>query len=168
MINGFSLRFPTISVRPGKPSPAVSAFLSGIIREPLNGQTCVVPLNDRAWRHWTCSPKTLVCNIPVALKLPRHALASHPRSVNVPGFAVTVQDMMDALELVGGTDKLAFVKEEEEKVASMRSLLYSWADGFDNSLGLSLGMKQDTSFVNSVREYIETLEEAKKCQQGAI
>jgi hypothetical protein len=34
---------------------------------------------------------------------------------------------------------------------------YSWADDFDNSLGLSLGVKQDPSFKDSVRDYIETL-----------
>ncbi|KAJ9615900.1 hypothetical protein H2200_001977 [Cladophialophora chaetospira] len=158
MINGFSLRFPTISVRPGKPSPAVSAFLSGIIREPLNGQVCTVPLKDRAWRHWMCSPKTLVYNILVAIQLPRDALAPHRRAINVPGFAVTVQDMLDALEEVGGKDKLAFVKEEE--VLELQSLLYSWADNFDNSLGISLGMKQDTSFLQSVRDYMETMNEA--------
>ncbi|OQU95607.1 hypothetical protein CLAIMM_01790 isoform 2 [Cladophialophora immunda] len=157
MINGFSLRFPTISVRPGKPSPAVSAFLSGIIREPLNGQVCKIPLKDRAWRHWMCSPKTLVYNVLVTLRLPRDALAPHRRAVNVPGFAVTVQDMLDALEEVGGRDKLAFVHEEE--VPELQSLLYSWADDFDNSLGLSLGMKQDTSFVQSVQDYVETMKE---------
>ncbi|KAK4935026.1 hypothetical protein LTR10_023838 [Elasticomyces elasticus] len=157
MINGFSLRFPTISIRPGKPSPAVSAFLSGIIREPLNGLECRVPLKDRTWRHWMCSPKTLVHNVIVATKLPMDALAPHRRAVNVPGFAVTVQDMMDALEQVGGKDKLALVKEEV--VPEMQSLLYSWADDFDNSLGLSLGMRQDTSFLQSCRDYIETMKE---------
>ncbi|KAH9232313.1 hypothetical protein K456DRAFT_37551 [Colletotrichum gloeosporioides 23] len=58
MINGFALRFPTISVRPGPPSAAVSSSLSGVIREPLNGQRCTIPLQDRAWRHWMSSPKT--------------------------------------------------------------------------------------------------------------
>ncbi|KAJ4305023.1 hypothetical protein N0V90_000552 [Kalmusia sp. IMI 367209] len=158
MINGFSLRFPTISVRPGNPSPAVSAFLSGIIREPLSGQICMVPLKDRSWRHWMCSPKTLVHNVLVALDLPRNALALHRRAINVPGFAVTVQQMLDALEEVGGKDALAFVKEEE--VPEMRSLLYSWADDFDNSLGLSLGMKQDQSFVDCVKDYVKTLSQA--------
>ena len=162
MINGFSLRFPTISIRPGKPSPAVSAFLSGIIREPLSGQVCTVPLKDRAWRHWMCSPKTLVHNVLVTLQLPPTALPPHRRAVNVPGFAVTVQDMLDALEEVGGKEALQFVREEE--VPEMQSLLYSWADDFDNSLDLSLGMKQDTSFVNSVRDYVQTLDESKQNQ----
>jgi nucleoside-diphosphate-sugar epimerase len=105
------------------------------------------------------SPKTLVHNILVALNFPRDALPTHRRVLNMPGFAVTIQDMLDALEEVGGKDKLAFVREED--VPSLKSTLYSWADDFDNSLALSLGMKQDTSFVNSVKDYIETLEEAK-------
>ncbi|KAI0451601.1 putative nucleoside-diphosphate-sugar epimerase [Xylaria acuta] len=157
LINGFLLRFPTVSVRPGKPSAAVTSFLSGIVREPLNGEVCTLPLKDRAWRHWMCSPKTLVYNVLVALRLPRDALAPHRRAINMPGFAVTVQDMLDALEEAGGKDKLAFVREEE--APELRTVLYSWADDFDNSLGLSLGMKQDTSFKNSVRDYMETLTE---------
>ncbi|KAI0971622.1 putative nucleoside-diphosphate-sugar epimerase [Xylaria arbuscula] len=159
LINGFSLRFPTISIRPGKPSAAVTSFLSGIIREPLNGDVCTLPLKDRAWRHWMCSPKTLVYNILVALKLPRDALSPHRRAINMPGFAVTVQDMLDALEHLGGKDKLTLVHEEE--ILELRSVLYSWADDFDNSLSLSLGMKQDSSFENSVRDYIETLAESR-------
>ncbi|ETS81551.1 hypothetical protein PFICI_06553 [Pestalotiopsis fici W106-1] len=156
LINGFSLRFPTISVRPGKPAAAVTSFLSGIIREPMNGLPCSIPLTDRSWRHWMCSPKTLVHNILVTLSLPRDALAPHRRAVNVPGFAVTVQDMLDALEQVGGKEKLVLVMEEE--VPELKPILYSWADDFDNSLGLSLGMKQDSSFVQSALDYKETLE----------
>lgn len=156
LLNGFSLRFPTISVRPGAPSAAVTSFLSGVIREPFNGQTCTIPLQDRAWRHWMCSPKTLVHNILVALKLEKDALPPHRRAVNMPGFGVTIQDMLDALAEVGGTDKLSLV--EERPVPELKSLLYSWADDFDNSLALSLGMKQDTSFVQSVRDYKETLD----------
>jgi hypothetical protein len=102
-----------------------------------------------------CSPKTLVYNIVVALKLPPDALPPHRRAVNAPGFAVTIQEMMDALEKVGGKDKLAFIREEE--VPSLKSTLYSWADDFDNSLGLSLGMKQDNSFLQSVIDYTGTL-----------
>ncbi|KAF4826832.1 D-erythronate dehydrogenase [Colletotrichum tropicale] len=155
MINGFALRFPTISVRPGPPSTAVSSFLSGVIREPLNGQKCTIPLQDRAWRHWMSSPKTLVHNLMVALTLPKDALPPHRRAVNMPGFGVMVQDMLDALEEIGGKDKLLLVEEKDD--LELRSLLYSWADHFDNSLAISLGMKQDTSFVQSARDYLETM-----------
>ncbi|KAF4549591.1 Hypothetical protein D9617_21g098120 [Elsinoe fawcettii] len=155
LINGFSLRLPTISIRPGKPTAAVTSFLSGIIREPLNGQICVLPLADRSWKHWMCSPKTLVHNLELATKLPYDALPAHRRAVNLPGFAVTIQDMLDALEAVGGKEAIELVREEP--IPAMQSLLYSWADDFDNSLALFLGMKQDKSFLDSVRDYQETM-----------
>jgi len=62
-LNGFCLRFPTISVRPGKPTQAASSFLSGMVREPLGGVECVIPLRDREFRSWLCSPKTLAENL---------------------------------------------------------------------------------------------------------
>jgi hypothetical protein len=68
---------------------------------------------------------------------------------------VTVQQMLDALEAEGGAAALALV--EERDVPELKSTLYSWADDFDNRLALSLGMKQDMSFVDSVRDYKATL-----------
>lgn len=163
-INGFSLRFPTVSVRPGTPTAAASSFISGIIREPLNGEECIVPIKDRSWRHWMTSPKTLLYNLQVVLQLPRDSIPSHARQVNVPGFAVTVQDMMDALAEVGGKDKLELLREEDDDL--VKPILYSWPDEFDNALGLKLGMKQDKSFVQSVLDYQETLAGSKKSVNG--
>lgn len=155
-INGFTLRFPTISVRPGKPTAAASSFLSGIIREPLSGKECVIPMTDRSWRHWVCSPKTLVHNLVLALSFSRDALPPHIRTINAPGFSISIQDMMDALAEVGGKDKLELVKEEDDPF--LKKILLSWADNFDNSKALELGMKRDHSFVQSVREYKESVE----------
>lgn len=156
-INGLSTRFPTISVRPGKPSQAASSFISGIIREPLAGKECVVPIKDRSFPSWVCSPRTLIDNLVFALTLPHDALPSHKRTVNMPGLLATVQDMMDALAKVGGEDKLRHVKEEEDPALS--KILYSWAYKFDNKLALSLGFKPDISFEQAVREYVEWMKE---------
>ena len=41
------LRFPTITICPGKPTAATSSFLSGMIRESINGRESVIPLKDR-------------------------------------------------------------------------------------------------------------------------
>ena len=66
-IDGVALRFPTISVRPGKPTAAASSFLSGMVREPLARKECVIPLQDRGFRSWLCSPRTLAENLVFAL-----------------------------------------------------------------------------------------------------
>jgi len=156
-IDGMSLRFPTISVRPGKPTQAASSFISGIIREPMAGKECVVPVKDRSFPSWVCSPRTLINNLVHALTLPSDALPSHKRTVNAPGLLATIQDMLDALEKVGGKDKLQYVKEEDD--AELGKILYSWAYKFDNTLALSLGYKPDTSFEQAVREYSEWMQE---------
>ncbi|KAL4817981.1 hypothetical protein BDW67DRAFT_158284 [Aspergillus spinulosporus] len=145
------LRFPTISVRPGRPTAAASSFLSGMIREPLNGEECVIPLEDRSFKSWLCSPKTLVHNLILTLSLPADSLPLHIRQVNVPGICVTVQEMMDALAKIGGEDKLALLKEKEDP--TLRPILDSWPTRFDNSQAISLGMKRDSSFEEAVRDY---------------
>lgn len=168
-INGFSLRFPTISVRPGKPSQAASSFISGVIREPLAGKECIIPIEDRSfkrwllpvWLHWekltgdswVCSPRTLINNLIHALSLPSDALPSHKRTVNAPGLLVTNQDMLDALERVAGKEALKLVKEVDDPPVS--AILRSWAFNFDNSLAYSLGYQKDTSFETAVREYVD-------------
>jgi D-erythronate 2-dehydrogenase len=44
LIDGRSVRLMTVSVRPGKPNAAASGFMSGIVREPLNGQEAICPV----------------------------------------------------------------------------------------------------------------------------
>ncbi|EAW21289.1 SDR family oxidoreductase [Aspergillus fischeri NRRL 181] len=152
-ITGFTLRFPTISVRPGQPTAAASSFLSGMIREPLAGKECVIPVEDRSFKSWLCSPRTLVQNLVLTLSLPGDALPPHIRSINVPGICVTVQEMMDALENVGGKDKLALLKEKEDP--TLRPILDSWPTRFDNSQAIALGFKRDSSFEQAVKDYYE-------------
>ncbi|EXJ86365.1 alcohol dehydrogenase [Capronia epimyces CBS 606.96] len=158
-IDAYSLRFPSVSVRPGKPAPAASAFISGIIREPLAGKETVVPVTDRSFPSNVCSPKTLIHNLIYALTLPSDALPKHKRVINAPGIAVTIQEMLDALVKVGGEDKLKYVKEEHDE--NLARILYSWAYNYDNSLALSLGFKAPESFEQAVREYVEYVEEEK-------
>ncbi|KAJ5390435.1 uncharacterized protein N7496_001503 [Penicillium cataractarum] len=155
-INGFTLRFPTISVRPGAPTAAASSFLSGMIREPLDGKQCVIPIEDRSFKSWLCSPKTLVQNLLLTLRLPTDSVPPHIRQINVPGICVTVQGMMDALEKVGGKDKLDLLTEKEDP--ALVPILKSWPTQFDNSQAISLGFKRDESFEQTVRDYKVALE----------
>jgi len=154
-IDGFSVRFPTVSVRPGKPTAAASSFLSGLIREPMNGLECVVPLQDRGFKATLCSPHMCVENLVRVMGWRRDMLPPHMRSVNFPGIIASVQDMMDALAKVGGEDRLRFIKEETDKDAE--KILRSWAWNVDYSVPLSLGLAQDESAEQLVREYVDGL-----------
>ena len=59
LLDGISIRLPTICVRPGKPNKAASGFFSNIIREPLAGEEAVLPVSEDV-RHWHASPKSAV------------------------------------------------------------------------------------------------------------
>ena len=154
-LDGFIFRLPTVSVRPGKPTAAASSFLSGMIREPMQGLPCVLPLTDRSFKHWLTSPRVLVQNLLHSLSLPRDALPVYDRVVNLPGIGVTVQDMMDSLARVGGEDKLKYLSEEDND--ALKPILYSWPATFDNVKGLGLGFQRDASFDDIVREFKDTL-----------
>ncbi len=159
-VDAFCIRFPTVTVRPGPPAPAASAFISGIIREPLAGKECVLPVKDREFPSHVTSPKALIGNLVHCLTLPSDALPSHKRVINAPGHVVTIQDMMDALAKVGGEDKLKYVKEEHDE--PIAKILYTWAVKYDNSLAYKLGFKKPDSFEQSVREYVEYMDEQEK------
>ncbi|TPX09920.1 uncharacterized protein E0L32_008942 [Thyridium curvatum] len=152
-IDAFSLRFPSVSVRPGKPTAAASSFLSGMIREPMAGQECVIPIKDREFKATLCGPKTLVDNLLIVMNWKSDILPSHIRGINIPGVIASVQAMMDALAKVGGEDKLKYIKEEPDETAER--LLRSWAWNHDYSLPLKLGLKIDKDAESLVREYAE-------------
>lgn len=155
LIDAFSLRFPTVSVRAGKPTQAASSFLSGIIREPMNGQLCIVPIQDRGYRAVLSGPGTLVENLLKVLHLPSDALPQHIRWMNFPGISLTVQELLDALVKVGGEDRLQYVKEETDP--EMERMLRTWPLRVDDSTAIKLGLKRDESAESLVREYAATM-----------
>lgn len=156
-IDGLSLRFPTISVRPGKPTQAASSFLSGMIREPMAGVECVIPLKDRSFMSWVCSPKTLCENLVHALDVELQGrLDRHRRVVLMPGIGVSVQEMMDALAKVGGEGKLKLLREDYGDKETER-ILRSWGTEFDNRLAYGLGFVKDGGFEEAVRDYVESI-----------
>ncbi|KAH9810900.1 putative nucleoside-diphosphate-sugar epimerase [Teratosphaeria destructans] len=156
IIDGWIFRFPTISVRPGRPTQAASSWMSGIIREPLQGQPAVLPCPDD-FQAWLCSPRTLVRNLLHALTLEKDALPSHIRQVNLPGITATVREMMQALREVGGEAAVALVKREEP-TKEIRAMLDSWPIRFDVSRALSLGFVADGSFKDAVEDFKASLE----------
>jgi nucleoside-diphosphate-sugar epimerase len=154
-VSGLVVRFPTITIRPGKPTAAASSFLSGMIREPMNGQECVIPVEDRGFGSWVCSPKTLVENLVHCLALDFSLLPKHVRVVNMPGQYITIQDMLDALENIAGKDALKYIKEVADPMTEV--ILRSWAEHYSNAFAYSLGFKADVSFQQAVRDYKESL-----------
>lgn len=156
-ITAFTLRFPTISVRPGKPTQAASSWMSGIIREPLQGKESVLPCDDD-FEAWLCSPKTLVKNLLHALTLPRDSLPPHIRQVLLPGITANVGQMLQALREVGGEDAVKLVKREKPS-PEIKAMLDSWPLRFDVSRALGLGFVADQNFKGAVDDFAASLKQ---------
>jgi nucleoside-diphosphate-sugar epimerase len=150
-IDGRSLRLPTITVRPGKPNKAASSFASGIIREPLNGVDSPCPV-AAATRIWVSSPRTVIGNLIVGHEVAAEKFA-HTRSINVPGFCVSVAEMIDALRHTTGDAVADRVKVQPDPV--IERIVATWPPRFAPVLGPALGMKADADFAGIVRAYIE-------------
>jgi len=157
VINAFIFRFPTISVRPGKPTQAASSWMSGIIREPLQGKESLLPCDD-GFQAWLCSPKTLVRNLMIALTLPGDCMPPHIRQVNLPGITANVAEMLQALREVGGEEAVKLVKREKPS-QEIKAMLDSWPIRFDVSKALGLGFVADQSFKSAVEDFAESLKQ---------
>ena len=150
-INGFSLRLPTVVVRPGKPNAAASSFASSIIREPLNGQSVICPINQDT-PVWLTSPSVVSANIRHAASIAPTALP-FTRSIALPGMTVTVLEMLDALESVAGSNTRGLVEQKNDPV--IEKIVYSWPGRFSTDRANSLGFKGNDSFNDIVQEYID-------------
>src|SRR5687767_5145101 len=112
-IDGRTVRLPTIAIRPGKPNAATSSFISGIIREPLNGQPASYPVPATS-RFWIQSPGRVIRNIIHAALLDESQLGDD-RIINLPGLTVSVGEMIASLEKLAGksvSDLIAYKPDE--------------------------------------------------------
>jgi D-erythronate 2-dehydrogenase len=149
-IDGRVLRLPTISVRPGRPNAAASSFASGVVREPLNGQEAVCPVDPDA-RMWVLSPSTVIDCLIAGHETAPDAFGPS-RAVNLPGLSVSAGEMVAALARVAGPDVAARVRwERDPRIARM---VASWPGQIDSSRASSLGFPGDDSFDQIIRDYI--------------
>lgn len=148
-VDGRVCRLPTISVRPGTPNSAASSFASGIIREPLAGirTECPVPHDTRMW---LSSPQAAVANLIHALTLPPEQIGNW-RGMNLPGLSVTVGEMLDSLERIGGSEARSLVTDALDQ--RIMQIVCSWPGEFDVNRMLGLGFTRDESFDDVVRDY---------------
>lgn len=150
-VDGRVARLPTISVRPGRPNKAASSFASGIIREPLNGETVVCPVGPDL-RLWLLSPRGAIDCLIDLHAIPADALG-RARSVNLPGVSVSVAQMVDALRVVAGDAAVQRIRWERDPV--IERIVGSWPAAWDTKRATSLGLRGDVDFDAIVRAYVE-------------
>ncbi len=151
IIDGISIRLPTVCVRPGKPNLAASSFFSGIIREPLNGKEAILPVSTSV-RHWYASPRSAVGFLLHAALLDTSKLQGR-RSITMPGVSCTVGEQIEALRAIAGEKAVNKIRHEPDELIA--SIVKSWPRNFNPARALNLGFSAEQDFEEIIRTYIE-------------
>lgn len=151
ILDGVSIRLPTICVRPGAPNKAASGFFSNIMREPLAGKEAVLPVSEDV-RHWHASPRAATGFLIHAATIDGEKLGAR-RALSMPGLSVTVGEQIEALRKVAGDKVVARIKREPD--AFIQGIVAGWPRNFDTRRALELGFKPDASFEEIIRIHIE-------------
>ncbi|MGB5275522.1 MAG: D-erythronate dehydrogenase [Flavobacteriaceae bacterium] len=150
-VDARSLRLPTIAIRPGKPNAATSSFVSGIIREPLNGKRATYPV-PLATEVWIQSPKRVIQNFIHAANLEARSLGDD-RMVSLPGLTTTIEAMIAALGRIAGQEITRLIAHEPD--AFLERIVLTWPPRFNTERAMALGFVRDGSAEEIITSYIE-------------
>ena len=149
-IDGRAARLMTVSVRPGSPNGAASGFLSGMLREPLAGQSsnCPVALDTMVA---LSSPANTVAGIVAVAEASRAAFGGRT-AINLPALTVSVGNMLDALRELAGAEVRALISHDPDP--AIARIVAGWPARFENRRAAGLGLRADHDFATVLRQYV--------------
>jgi nucleoside-diphosphate-sugar epimerase len=148
-IDGRSARLPTVVIRPGRPNAAASSWVSGIFREPLNGDECVLPVAPST-RVPISGYRTIVDNM-IRLHELDGATLGADRALNLPALDVTAGEMIE--ELRQATDRpLGPIHVRPDP--AIETIYRRWAQRSSFERATALGMARDQSVRTIIASYV--------------
>jgi D-erythronate 2-dehydrogenase len=149
-VDGRALRLPTVVVRPGRPNRAASTFASSIIREPLCGQDAVCPVSPDTVMA-LAAPRRIVAGLVHALGVPGDAFGTS-RSLQLPGFSVSVGEMAAALRRAGGEAAYARIRWQPDPL--IQAIVAGWPQGLATPRAEALGFGRDSGIDEVIAAFI--------------
>lgn len=149
-LDGCVVRLPTICVRPGKPNKAASSFVSSIIREPLQGESAICPVDPRL-KLWLSSPEYVINNIVYASTLKADDFGGS-RTINLPGITVSVEEMLQTLKSVAGKETYELVEFKED--SNINQIVSSWPGKFNIDTSINMGFVGNKDFNEIIHEFM--------------
>jgi nucleoside-diphosphate-sugar epimerase len=150
-MDGRALRLPTVVVRPGRPNRAASTFASSIIREPLAGQDAVCPVSPDTVMA-LASPRRIVDGLVHALGIPAEAFGAS-RSLQLPGFSVSVGEMAASVRRAGGAAAYGRITWRPDPL--VQAIVSSWPPSLATPRAEALGFSRDRDIDEVVQAFIE-------------
>jgi D-erythronate 2-dehydrogenase len=150
-IDGRVLRLPTVVVRPGMPNRAASTFASSMIREPLTERDAVCPVAPDLVMA-LASPRRVVAALRHALDLPGEAFGEN-RSLQLPGFSVSIGEMAEAVRRAGGD--AAYARIHWQRDPAIEAIVASWPKSLAAPRATALGFAADRGIDDAVDAFVE-------------
>lgn len=152
-LRGRAVRLVTVSVRPGRPNAAASAFLSGIIREPLAGQRAACPV-DPATEVALASPAKAVRALIQAAISPERSWGDST-AVTMPALTVTVAEMAASLARVAGPEVAGLIDWVPDP--AIAAIVTGWPGRVRADRAARLGLTPDADFDTIIRMHLADL-----------
>ncbi len=151
--DGRSARLPTVIVRPGKPNAAASSWASGMFREPLNGETCALPVR-RDQCHPMTSYRTVIDSLIALHEVPENRLGDD-RGYVLPAHRVTPALAETVIRQVAAERGLKLGAIVDAFDARIQGIVSNWPVSVDGARAVALGLPQPPELKVIVEQYLE-------------
>jgi nucleoside-diphosphate-sugar epimerase len=151
--DGRSARLPTVIIRPGKPNAAASSWASGMFREPLAGQPCLLPvLRDQC--HPMTGYRTVIESLIALHEVPAERLRDD-RAIGLPAHRVTPRLAESVLREIAAERGLTPGPIVDAFDARIQGIVDNWPVAVDGVRAIGLGLPQPPPLRQIVEQYLE-------------
>jgi nucleoside-diphosphate-sugar epimerase len=151
--DGRSARLPTVIIRPGKPNAAASGWASGMFREPLLGEACMLPV-----RRDQCHPMTgyrTVIDSLIALHEVPEARLGDDRAYGLPAHRVTPTMAEAVIREVADERGLRLGPIVDAFDPRIQGIVDNWPTAVDGARAIALGVPRPPDLKQIVLHYLE-------------
>lgn len=152
-LDGRAVRLPTVIIRPGKPNTAASSWASGMFREPLNGESCTMPV-DRSQACPVIGYRGVV-NSFIALHEAAPETLGTDRAFGLPSVTITVAEGLAELERIAHQRGITLGPVIDAPDPVIRRIVSGWPVRTDGSRAIAVGAPRAASLTQIIEEYIE-------------
>lgn len=151
--DGRSVRLPTVIVRPGKPNAAASSWASGMFREPLNGEPCLLPIR-RDQPHPMTGYRTVIDSF-IALSEVAEDRLGKDRAYVLPAHRVTPQIAEKVIADVAAQRGVKLGPIVDAFDARIQGIVDNWPQQVDGSRAMAIGLPPPPPLEEIVGQYLD-------------
>jgi nucleoside-diphosphate-sugar epimerase len=152
-LDGRTARLPTIIIRPGRPNLAASSFASGVFREPLKGEECILPVALDT-RMPLLGYRNAVAGLVALHEADAEALGTD-RAVMMPSTTYTVAEMIAALEVMADRNGIRLGPITERRDPAIERIVAGWAPRTETPRADQLGLPRDPDLQRVIQDFID-------------